>query len=329
MLGIEYDTSDDSLRDAFMEDFRSRVLLTYRSGLTPPLELTDGGTMASDSGWGCMLRVTQMMLAQSFIAFALGRSWRFSGDDLQEGSAYLQIVSCFLDVPEAPFSLHRLVATGQKLLGKAPSTWFGPTSSAQASGHLFEKAAEEGCVPACLQGLRCAVFVDGPIFKADVLNHFDAGCSSVLLLVCRRLGLEDVNSEEYQPGLEGCFQLPEFQGLASGNSSSSAHFFVALHGSDSLLFLDPHVTHPALRSREDVRRSQGLRPEHPLPLPWSNLNPSVCLAFLVKSRDEFSSLCSRLCEGPFEKLFEVLERQPTYSGSLGDLAEDDEMVMLQ
>jgi hypothetical protein len=66
------------------------------------------------------------------------------------------------------------------------------------------------------------------------------------------------------------------QGLASGNSSSSAHFFVvtasgvcsswchraccttngdqrqATHGEDSLLFMDPHVTYPALQKDADV-----------------------------------------------------------------------------
>lgn len=111
----------------------------------------------------------------------------------------------------------------------------------------------------------------------------------VILFVCGRLGLESCNLEEYQRGfgigislslafrgLDSCFRLPEFQGLASGNSSSSAHFFVATHGEDSLLFLDPHITHPALRKPSDVVESHGLRAERPLRLPWSSLNPSIC-----------------------------------------------------
>ncbi|CAE7318371.1 atg4 [Symbiodinium microadriaticum] len=271
-----------------MEDFRSRVLLTYRSGLEPPLQLAGGGTKSSDSGWGCMLRVTQMMLAQCFITLGLGRAWRFNeAEDLSKGSLYLRIVSCFLDTPAAPFSLHRLVETGQQVLGKEPSAWFGPTSAAQAVGHLFQdlKSKASGA-PEFLRGVGCAVFVDGPIYKANVIEQFDSGSSSVILFVCRRLGLDEFNLEEYREGLESCFQLPEFQGLASGNSSSSAHFFVATHGEDSILFLDPHTTSPALRVEGDVVASHGLRPERALRLPWSNLNPSICVAFMVRSKVE-------------------------------------------
>ncbi|CAE7591729.1 atg4 [Symbiodinium natans] len=292
-FGITYDASDEAQREAFMEDFRSRILLTYRSGLEPPLELAGGGTKSSDSGWGCMLRVTQMMLAQCFVTLSLGRAWRFSeAEDLAEGSLYLRIVSCFLDTPAAPFSLHRLVETGQQVLGKEPSTWFGPTSAAQAVGHLFQdlKSKASGA-PEFLRGVDCAVFVDGPIYKTNVIELFDGGSSAVILFVCRRLGLEEFNLEEYREGLESCFQLPEFQGLASGNSSSSAHFFVATHGEDSMLFLDPHTTSPALRVEGDVVAAHGLRPERALRLPWSNLNPSICVAFLVRSKVELLPQC--------------------------------------
>ena len=36
---------------------------------------------------------------------------------------------------------HRLVEMGQHILGKEPSSWFGPTSAAQAVGHLFTSKA--------------------------------------------------------------------------------------------------------------------------------------------------------------------------------------------
>jgi len=327
-FGITYDCSEEAAREEFLEDFRSRILLTYRSGLEPPLQLAAGGTTASDSGWGCMLRVTQMMLAQCFVSLTLGRDWRFGEEDLKEGSTYLRITSCFLDTPEAFFSLHRLVEMGQRILGKEPSTWFGPTSAAQAVGHLFETSKVSVGSPDFLKGVGCAVFVDGPIYKANVMERFDSGCTSVILFVCRRLGLESCNLDEYQQGLDSCFRLPEFQGLASGNSSSSAHFFVATHGEDSLLFLDPHITHPALQKPADVVASCGLRAERPLRLPWTSLNPSICVAFLVRSKSEFNSLCDRLCEGPREQVFEVLERQPTYNGSFDDLLEADDLVVV-
>eukprot|EP00438_Fugacium_kawagutii_P015322 Skav224920 [mRNA] locus=scaffold1966:78903:82867:+ [translate_table: standard] len=233
---------------------------------------------------------------------------------------------------------------GQHILGKEISSWhlgrserrnrrnlknlqqqivprFGPTSAAQAVGHLFERSKDGSTVrPDFLKE-------DGPIYKESVMERFNSGYKSVILLVCRRLGLESCNLEEYQQGLDICFRLPEFQGLASGNSSSSAHFFVATHGEDSLLFMDPHVTHPALQKEADVVASCGLRAGRPLRLPWTSLNPSICVAFLVQSKGEFLSLCDRLCEGPGEQLFEVLEREPTYNAAaFDDLLEADDLA---
>jgi len=334
LLSVEYDTSDDEQREAFLADFRSRIQLTYRKGISTPLKLVSGREINSDAGWGCMLRVTQMMLAQCFVSLVLGRTWRYDeARDLAPGSPYLELVSCFLDIPGAPFSLHGLVATGQRLLGKEPSAWFGPTSAAQAVGHLLEaaSAAETATqAPDFLRGLACVVFEDGAIFKANVLKHFEAGRSAVIILVCRRLGLEVFNAAVYRQGVESCFELPQFQGLASGNSASSAHYFVGTHD-DCLLFLDPHRVQTSLESVEDIRGSPdvaGLQAARPLPLRWSRLNPSVCLGFLVRSPEEFLALCGTLCEGPRGEVFEVLEEQPSYA-SRAETAAGDDMVLLE
>lgn len=337
ILGIEYDASSEEKREEFSADFRSRVQLSYRKGFSTPIRLVTGREIDSDAGWGCMLRATQMMLAQCFLALLLGRDWRYeAGRDLAEGSAYLELVSCFLDTPSAPFSLHRLVAAGQRLLGKEPSAWFGPTSAAQAVGHLFGQAASAGtgevppAAPAFLRGVACVVFEDGAIYKESVLERFSSGSNAVIILLCRRLGLESFNVEAYRAGLEACFELPEFQGLASGNSASSAHFFVGTH-EDCLLYLDPHTVRPALESLNDVRGSPdaGLQPARPHPLRWQRLNPSVCLGFLVRSSEEFLAVCGKLSEGPRGDVAEVLERQPSYAGRAETTAEDGEMVLLE
>merc|ERR1711862_444988 len=96
-------------------------------------------------------------------------------------------------------------------------------------------------------------------------------------------------------GIEACFKFPQFLGLASGNSGSSAHYFVATHG-DQLLFLDPHQTYPALETLEPFE-SAGLQAARPHPLRWSHLNPSVCLGFLVRSPEDLAALCEKLCDG--------------------------------
>eukprot|EP00747_Dinoflagellata_sp_TGD_P222694 gnl/TRDRNA2_/TRDRNA2_94392_c0_seq3.p1 gnl/TRDRNA2_/TRDRNA2_94392_c0~~gnl/TRDRNA2_/TRDRNA2_94392_c0_seq3.p1 ORF type:complete len:357 (-),score=68.21 gnl/TRDRNA2_/TRDRNA2_94392_c0_seq3:74-1144(-) len=333
LLAEQYDTSDEAQREAFMRDFSSRVQLTYRRGFSTPLSLVGGREICSDTGWGCMLRVMQMMLAQSFVSFKLGRAWRFDdSQDLAEGSSYLDIVSCFLDTPKAPFSLHSLVSAGQRLLGKEPSAWFGPTSAAQAVGHIFQaEVNKEGSqAPAFVQKLACVVFEDGAVYKDSVNQLFDGGAEGIIILLCRRLGLDAFNAAEYRNGIESCFELQEFQGLASGNSASSAHFFVATHG-DSLVYLDPHTTHPALESLEFARGEAAptLRASQPLPLRWARLNPSVCMGFLVRSREEFIALCGKLCEKCREDVFEVLDKKPSYASYKETTEEEDgDMVLV-
>lgn len=324
MLARTYDATEEG-KAAFIEDFSSRIRLTYRDGLDPPLKLKDGRTLGSDTGWGCMLRAIQMMMAQCFLTYALGRDWRFDASrDLAQGSEYLQVIQCFLDVPNALLSLHQLVTAGQALLGKEVSTWFGPTSSARVAAHLMDRAV---ATPPLLSKLACVVFEDAAIYKSQVLERFAAGADCVIILVCFRLGLDEFNVEIHRPGLQATFGLTEFQGLASGNSNSSAHFFVASHG-DSLLFLDPHITQPALRSLEAVVELQDLHPDRPFQLHWSRLNPSLCAAFMVNSTEAFSKLCQKLTEAPFSETFEVLDKAPVYSTADQCIDEDGDMMLV-
>ncbi|KAF8303099.1 hypothetical protein DL93DRAFT_2043109, partial [Clavulina sp. PMI_390] len=141
---------------AFYEDFTSRVWLTYRShyspirdgvlsNLEPPVALDDppkprwawGGekTWTSDTGWGCMLRTGQSVLAEALIQLHLGRNWRRpSAPSLTpEYATYVKILSWFLDTPSpiVPFGVHRMALAG-KALGKDVGSWFGPSTAAGA-----------------------------------------------------------------------------------------------------------------------------------------------------------------------------------------------------
>uniref|UniRef100_F6SFI7 Cysteine protease n=1 Tax=Ciona intestinalis TaxID=7719 RepID=F6SFI7_CIOIN len=92
----------------FLVDFHSKLWFTYRKGF-PTLNDTN---LTSDTGWGCMLRTAQMMIAQSFIVHLLGRNWRWTPSRLsmEQSDIHRNIITWFLDEQNirCPFSLHQL-----------------------------------------------------------------------------------------------------------------------------------------------------------------------------------------------------------------------------
>ncbi|KAG6901665.1 hypothetical protein C0995_009446 [Termitomyces sp. Mi166 len=87
----------------------------------------------SDAGWGCMLRTGQSLLANALIHLHLGRDWRRPPHPIPTAdyATYVQILTWFLDTPEAPFSVHRMALAGKEL-GKDVGQWFGPSTAAGA-----------------------------------------------------------------------------------------------------------------------------------------------------------------------------------------------------
>lgn len=113
--------------EKFKHDFFSRIWITYRKEFPAILETN----ITSDTGWGCMIRSGQMILAQALLVHFLGRNWRWIGPQSeQDESVHRMILRWFIDSPNSlicPFSIHQFVKFGQKT-GKKPGDWFGPAS---------------------------------------------------------------------------------------------------------------------------------------------------------------------------------------------------------
>ncbi|KAI0056521.1 hypothetical protein BV25DRAFT_1572624 [Artomyces pyxidatus] len=298
---------------AFYADFTSRVWITYRSHFQPIRDSTlstleseqaqaaGSGSVAvtpaspqprkwnwpgtgekgwtSDSGWGCMLRTGQSLLATALVHLHLGRDWRRPPQPVYTAdyATYVQILTWFFDSPSpySPFSVHRMALAG-KDLGKDVGQWFGPSTAAGAIKTLTQAFPDAG--------LGVAVAVDSQIFQTDVYSashppsdHPKRGRSStwggraVMVLIGIRLGLDGVNPIYYDT-IKALYTFPQSIGIAGGRPSSS-YYFVGSQA-DNLFYLDPHHARPTIplrpppnltdQPRRSERQTTPERSTHPL-----------------------------------------------------------------
>ncbi|EST08519.2 Peptidase C54 [Kalmanozyma brasiliensis GHG001] len=131
--------------------------------------------LTTDSGWGCMLRTGQSLLANALVNVHLDRSWlreappmrqvdylqELAGASLEPSaekqnlsewreerarhSTYIRILSWFLDDPSpaCPFGVHRMAREGKRL-GKEVGEWFGPSTAAGAIKQLASEFPSAG-----------------------------------------------------------------------------------------------------------------------------------------------------------------------------------------
>lgn len=163
-LAYEEIGQDGNWPPAFLADFESKFWMTYRSDFQPiprsadpkatstlsfsmrlKSQLGDTSSLSSDSGWGCMIRSGQSLLANAMGMVQLGRGKFKCSDsssipktndstDWRRGQLRKeerQLISLFADDPRAPYSIHSFVRHGATACGKYPGEWFGPSATAR------------------------------------------------------------------------------------------------------------------------------------------------------------------------------------------------------
>ncbi|KAF9731438.1 cysteine protease atg4 [Paraphaeosphaeria minitans] len=285
---------------AFLDDFESRAWMTYRSGFSPIQKSQDRKATAamsfrvrmqnlaqsaftSDSGFGCMIRSGQCILANALIELRLGRDWRLQESQTKQDDR--PILSLFADDPQAPFSIHRFVEHGAAECGKYPGEWFGPSATARCIQDLVKKYPEAG--------LKVYNSGDGADIYEDKLKEVaiddDGKWQPTLILVGTRLGIEKI-TPVYWEALKTSLQMKQSVGIAGGRPSAS-HYFVGTQG-NYFFYLDPHVTRPLLPyhddpsayTAEDIANCHTRRLRR---IEIREMDPSMLITFLIRDEDEY------------------------------------------
>jgi len=301
--------------DKFLEDWQSRFLFTYRSGFSP----LPNSNITSDAGWGCSLRVVQMLVAQAMSQVVFGRDWKSSESGNPKEREMVK--ELFLDSPEATFSLHRMCAKGEQTMKKPVGTWYGPTTAAKVAHQvLLDRPAKY---------LQTCLFSDGVFNPLKVQEMFQVRPVPILIMLCTKLGEGDTLEQFYFPTIRKVFSLQWFQGLCSGDSSTSAHYFVAA-SKNYCYYLDPHTVRPALIDQvlDCGEWHPGKTSGHGvLSLPYSLLNSSCCFGFLVRNEGELRALLEELKKPPFDEIFDIFS-EPLKEATEWAVDEEDESFVL-
>lgn len=340
---LSNDPADHGWPLAFLDDFESKIWMTYRSSFTaiprsqdastsPALSfsvrlrnLTEREGFTSDTGWGCMIRSGQSLLANALMLVQLGRDWRrphvhptptstTSPPPSPSAESEAHILSLFADSPDAPFSIHRFVQHGASACGTHPGQWFGPSATASCIKELSGECAAAG-LHVYVTPSASEVYEDR--FRSiAATSSTDSTIQPTLVLLGIRLGLDRI-TPVYHEALKSILTYPQSIGIAGGRPSSS-HYFIGCQG-DLFFYLDPHETRPALPYKSNpaeyteeeiatchTRRLRGLR--------ISEMDPSMLIGFLIKDESDWNDFKRRLGEVKGKSIVNLYEKEPPVPG---------------
>ncbi|XP_022046364.1 cysteine protease atg4da-like [Acanthochromis polyacanthus] len=319
MLGKSYELKDEREKDHFRRSFVSLLWLTYRRGFP----LLAGCSLTTDSGWGCVLRTGQMLLARGLVLHLMPPDWTWSvshhavkddmellrpADSAEYGSklnkrannrgrklslgslldrpmeaTHRRVISWFADHPSAPLGIHQLVELGQSS-GKKAGDWYGPSIVA----HILRKAV---AASADLPSLVVYVAQDCTIYLKDVRSLCERPSpqpwKSVIILVPVRLGGHDLNPS-YISCVKRLLMLQCCIGIIGGKPKHSL-FFVGFQD-DHLLYLDPHYCQPTVDTTKKNFPLESFHCKYARKMPFSRMDPSCTIGFYAKGQREFESL---------------------------------------
>ncbi|XP_015234827.1 PREDICTED: cysteine protease ATG4D-like [Cyprinodon variegatus] len=326
MLGKTYNLKDDGDKERFRRTFASFLWLTYRRGF-PQLP---GSSLTTDSGWGCVLRTGQMLLAQGLLIHLMPPGWTWSvrycavKDDLdllhpadgaeggwmaEEGGGNKRgrklSVGSLLDRPME--ATHRRVVSWfadnpaapfgiHKLVelgkssGKKAGDWYGPSIVA----HILKKAV---AASVDLPNLVVYVAQDCTVYLQDVRGLCERPLphcwKSVIVLVPVRLGGQELNPS-YISCVKKLLMLQCCIGIIGGKPKHSL-FFVGFQD-DQLLYLDPHYCQPTVNIRKDNFALESFHCKNPRKMSFSRMDPSCTIGFYAKGQSEFECMCAAVNE---------------------------------
>jgi len=268
--------------DEYEERLSKLLWFTYRFDFEPV-----GGLLGktTDSGWGCMIRTGQMILATALL--------RHSGSSPSQDK-YRSIIRLFEDTPAAPFSLQNIAMIGTQY-GKQVGQWFGPYTISSA---LNDLSKQHSVLP-----FSFYISHEPTIYKSDIADLFKSETTSGLfLLLSTKIGVQSVNPV-YFATLKKFMEDSHCTGMIGGRPGSS-YYFLAYQG-NSLLYLDPHTNQEYVPLGSDDSDISSFFCKLRNITSLSEIDESIAIGFYFSSFEDFEEF-SRSIDAATENLEKLL-----------------------
>lgn len=324
MFGKEYTSIDQHapsdlefsslVENNFFSDFYKVIWVTYRSEFKP-IDLNDfqgkRRVFTSDVGWGCTVRVAQMLL--------LNTIKRHAGVPESEILEMIQE-----NKVDSPYSIHSFCAKGEEF-EKVAGDWYSPACVSHIVSRLLKARP--------IANLLCKVVVDSVIFKDEVRslvssNEQNVWAKSLFLIIPLMLGLNRIQPEYYS-FLKFILEMKECMGIVGGKPRSA--LYIIGYQQNNLLILDPHLVRKSCRNRQEVVRTlYEHHCETPKLLPMAKAESSLAIGFYFAGSTEFAAFESRIRDFPefTQGLLSIRDETPPSPRSNISLdAESDEDFM--
>ena len=304
------------------------LLFTYRKNFPKITNYKTKKTYTTDAWWGCMVRCGQMILSRGIYRLlkATGMDTKsaimytiplFSHYPITKLHIYFQgmitkykALKNLDDKKEKiknffpPFSIKTLCDVGE-LFERTAGEWFSDVIITQ----VFKKISEYFALfdhplmnakimtfQSCIQipDILNSCFIEKKkekdnlqyIHSKNKYYYFD---KMGIVFVNVRVGLDKI-PKEYYKGIKGLFELKECIGIVGGKTRLAYYFIGYDNDSDSLLYLDPHVTKEADKevTLNNVLGKHINKEVHLLKM--TKMSTAFTIGFCFRNYDEFLHL---------------------------------------
>ncbi|XP_051912539.1 cysteine protease ATG4D-like [Hippocampus zosterae] len=297
LLGRRYDLGQPEEKTRFMESFGNRVWITYRKDLR--LKADEEGLLNSDTGWGCMIRVGQMALAEALRRF-------FGLAEIKDHERLINIIGAFVDHDDGRsergvYSIQKIAEKARKHYRTCPGEWYSPSTISFILKEIHDELPIKNG-----EGMGFEVFNNSMLYAdqlvqamtgqqacdcRDIICHrclMKVPVKPVFFIVLCKVGV--------QKPLPDCVEVicrllehPCSLGMIGGRPGK-AHYFLGKTHDNRLFFLDPHYVQSSTSFSELPEKLPSYFCDQIRSISCGSINPSIGLCFYVAELEQLHSL---------------------------------------